>query len=198
MNRAVILGFAVLVAGAVVMDRAPVVSAQADDGWVTLFDNTNLDNFNRIGDANWALSGTDVAASQGNGYLVTKESYSDFELELEFWVSTDANSGIFLRAQDPQEITATNAYEVNIFDTRPDPTYRTGGIVNVASPALEINTGEQWNLYRIRAEGPEFTVMLNGGTTVDGARDEQFASGPIAFQYGAGVVRFRNIRIRPL
>lgn len=29
-------------------------------------------------------------------------------------------------------ITAMNAYEVNIFDTRPDPTYRTGAIVNVS------------------------------------------------------------------
>jgi len=198
MNRAVILGLAVLVGGIVAAYEAPVVSAQADDGWVTLFDNTNLDNFNRVGDANWAVTGSDVAASQGNGYLVTKESYTDFELELEFWVSDDANSGVFIRVQDPEMIGADSAYEVNIFDTRPDPTYRTGAIVNVAPPAIEISTGGQWNLYRITARGPEFTVFLNGGTTVDGARDEQFASGPIAFQYGAGVVRFRNIRIRPL
>ena len=28
--------------------------------------------------------------------------------------------------------------------------------------------------------------------------DSQFASGPIALQYGAGVVKFRNVRVREL
>jgi hypothetical protein len=42
------------------------------------------------------------------------------------------------------------------------------------------------------------TVVLNGVTTVRDAEDAKFARGPIALQYGAGVVRFRNVRIRPL
>jgi hypothetical protein len=28
--------------------------------------------------------------------------------------------------------------------------------------------------------------------------DSEFAAGPIAFQWGAGTVRFRNIRLQPL
>jgi len=47
-------------------------------------------------------------------------------------------------------------------------------------------------------------VILNGQTTVDGAQDRKFASGRIALQYGAGVVKdkgivkFRKVEIKPL
>ena len=51
---------------------------------------------------------------------------------MEFWASDDANSGIFLRCQDPTKITDKSCYEANIFDQRPDPTYGTGGIVHFA------------------------------------------------------------------
>ena len=54
-----------------------------------------------------------------------------------------------------------------------------------------------WNTYEISAEGSRLAVRLNGTLTVD-TEDEKFASGPIALQYGAGIVRFRNVHIRPL
>ena len=108
-----------------------------------------------------------------------------------------ANSGIFIRCADPQSVRDDNSYEVNIFDTRPDQTYRTGGIVHFAAPASVINTAGRWNTYEIRAEGPRLTVRLNGTLTVD-TEDTQYASGPIALQYGAGVVKFRNVRVRAL
>jgi hypothetical protein len=128
---------------------------------------------------------------------VTPVSYGDFQITLEFWVTDDANSGVFIRCQDPKKITAANAYEVNIFDKRPDPTYRTGGIVDVAKPASMINTGGRWNTYDITAQGTRLTVILNGMRTVD-VDHKGHARGPIALQYGAGTVRFRNVRIRTL
>jgi hypothetical protein len=42
------------------------------------------------------------------------------------------------------------------------------------------------------------TVSLNGVRTVDGARDARHPKGPVALQYAAGVMKFRNIRITPL
>jgi hypothetical protein len=58
--------------------------------------------------------------------------------------------------------------------------------------------GGKWNTYEITAKGPTFTVTLNGTRTVDGARDSQHGSGRIALQYGAGVVKFRKVEVRPL
>ena len=192
MNRSLMtaLGTALLVATA----PAPA-SAQA--GWTTLFDGSSLAGWNAIGTANWALGDGAVSASSGSGFLVSERSYGDFELTLEFWVDEPANSGVFIRCSDPQNVVDTNCYEVNIYDTRADQTYRTGGIVHIASPTSVINTGGQWNSYQISARGSRMIVVLNGTQVVD-ARDEQFSRGPIALQYGAGTVGFRNVRIRPL
>lgn len=172
------------------------VAAPPADAWITLFDGTGLDAFDRVGDANWTLDDGWVGADDGSGFLVSRAEYADFELALEFWVDVPANSGVFVRCREPARIGADNCYEINIFDTRPDPAYRTGGIVDVAEPAAEVHTAGRWNAYEITAEGPRLTVTLNGVETID-IEDARFASGAVALQRGAGRVLFRNVRIRP-
>jgi hypothetical protein len=174
-----------------------IVGAQPRGGWTTLFDGSSLKGWNVVGDANWEVVDKAVQADKGSGFLVTPISYGDFQFTAEFWVSDDANSGVFLRCQDPKAITQTNAYEVNIFDKRPDQTYRTGGIVDVAKPASVIMTGGKWNTFDITARGTKLTVILNGTKMVD-VDDSKHARGPIALQYGAGTVKFRNVRVRTL
>jgi hypothetical protein len=171
----------------------------ADDGSLQLLDGTSLDFWTIVGDANWRLEDNSATADQStvNSYLVSKGSYGNFELDLEFWVNSEANSGVFLRCQDPGTIDESSCYEVNIYDTRPDQTYRTGGIVNLAEPAQFVYTGGQWNRYQIRAEGAHLQVTLNGKQMID-IEDSKLATGHIALQYGSGTVRFRNVRLRPL
>jgi hypothetical protein len=158
----------------------------------------DLKAWNVVGDANWTVIDDVVQADKGSGFLVTPTTYGDFQMTVDVWVNDEANSGVFIRCSDPKAIAATNAYEVNIFDKRPDPAYRTGAIVNVAKPLVTVNAGGKWNTLEITAKGPKMTVVLNGVTTVRDAEDTKFGRGPIALQYGAGVVKFRNVRIRAL
>lgn len=171
--------------------------ASADAGWVTLFDGSNLNSWNGIGNANWRLTEGNVQAELGSGFLVSKNSYKDFQIRAEFWVDDEANSGIFIRCSDAQKITADNAYEVNIFDKRPDPSYGTGAIVNVAKISPMPKAGGRWNTYEVTAKGAQLTVTLNGVRTVD-VQDSKFAGGPIALQYAGGVVKFRKVQIRSI
>ncbi len=165
---------------------------------MTLLDGTSLDGWIDSGDANWTLVDGAVEADSGEGgHLISEESYSDFLLTLEFWVDDPANSGVFIRCSDPEAPGATSCYEVNIFDQRPDQTYRTGGIVNFAAPSAQIDAGGQWNSYEIRAQGTSLLVTLNGTVTVD-IEDDTYAAGPFSLQYGSGVVKFRNVQILPL
>ncbi len=164
---------------------------------MTLFDGSSLDGWSTSGDANWSLVGGAVEATNGNGHLISENSYSDFVLTLEFWVDDPANSGVFIRCADRDAIGATSCYEVNIYDQREDQTYRTGGIVNFAAPAAQIDAGGQWNSYEIRAEGTRLLVTLNGTVTVD-IEDSTYVEGPFSLQYGSGVVKFRNVQIRRL
>jgi hypothetical protein len=195
MTRTLALTIALMFAGVGGLGISDELSAQVD--WTTLFDGKTLKGWNVVGDANWEVVEGLLQASKGTGFLVTPVAYGDFQITLDFWVSDDANSGVFIRCSDPKTISATNAYEVNIYDRRPDPAYRTGGIVDVAKPASQINTGGRWNSYDITARGTKLTVVLNGMKTVD-VDHKGFTRGPIALQYGAGTVKFRNVRIRTL
>ena len=165
--------------------------------WRTLLDGSNLSGWNVVGDANWHVENRAVRADRSTAasFLVSKDSFADFELELEFWVDSTANSGVFVRCQDAGAIADTSCYEVNIFDARPDQTYRTGSIVNVAEPAEFVYTGGRWNRMKITADGPRLQATLNGRAMVD-TKDSRFSNGPIALQYAAGAVMFRNVRIR--
>ena len=170
-------------------------AAAPEPPWTTLFDGTSLAAWTTTGDANWQVSDGAVAADMGAGFLVTHESYGDFELEVEFFVSPDANSGVFLRCANPAKPGAATCYEVNIFDQRKDATYRTGAIVGVAKPMAQIDAGNRWSTYHIEAHGRRLVVKLNGQTTVD-VEDDKLAAGPIGLQYAAGQVKFRSVRIR--
>jgi hypothetical protein len=168
-----------------------------EEGWRTLFNGSDLSGWDVVGDANWRVEERAARADRSTAasFLVSEDSFADFDLELEFWVDPAANSGVFLRCQDAGTITDTSCYEANIFDTRPDQTYRTGAIVNVAEPAEFVYTGGQWNRLKITADGPRLQVTLNGRSMVD-TKDARFSRGPIALQYAAGQVMFRNVRIR--
>lgn len=186
----------VLVACVLLTGAGREATAQAQDGpWTLLLDWRSTARFTSLGTANWRVVDDVVKADGGNGYLVTRDVYGDFELRAEFFVSPDANSGIFIRCSDPLQITAANCYEVNIFDSRPDPAYRTGGIVNVARIMANVDTGNRWNTMEIVARGPRLTVRVNGVLVSEG-EDTRLARGPIALQRGAGDVRFRKVEIR--
>jgi hypothetical protein len=177
-------------------------SAPQDVRWITLIDGTDgLNNWIRVGDANWrAVDGAiqaDHKTDKANSFLVTKSSYTDFRIRAEFWVSDDANSGIYMRCADTKNITDRTCYEANVFDQRPDPTYGTGAIVHLVPVSPMPKAGGKWNTYDITVKGDQMTVKLNDVVTAQG-RDSKLASGPIALQYGAGVVKFRKVQISPL
>lgn len=170
--------------------------------WVKLVDGTRgLEAFDRVGTANWTAVDGAIQATQGGttaAYLVTRESYGNFRLRAEFWASDDANSGIFMRCQNPAAINDESCYEANIFDQRPDQTYATGAIVKVAPVAQPApRAGGKWNTFDILMEGDHLVVLFNGVKTVD-VRDKKFASGPIALQWGRGTIKWRKVEVQRL
>jgi len=202
MNRLFSLNTGLLVlAVAVTAGCAHPSSSDNNSGWITLIDGgSGLDKWSRIGDANWRAEDNaiqvDKRAEKAASFLMSKNSYADFQIRAEFWVSDDANSGIFIRC-DGSAPSAKTCYEVNIFDHRPDPTYGTGAIVDVAAVSPMPKAGGKWNTYEITAKGTQLTVVLNGVPTVD-VQDAKHARGPIALQYDGGTVKFRKLQIKPL
>lgn len=202
MNRWSCITTGLFVIALTVYGCASQPSGQADAGWITLIDGASgLDNWTRVGDANWrAVDGAiqaDKKTDKASSFLLSKNSYTDFRILAEFWVSDDANSGIYMRCADPKNLTDKTCYEANIYDQRPDPTYGTGAVVHIAAVSPMPKAGGKWNTFDITVKGTRLTVTLNGVRTAD-VQDSKLASGPIALQYAGGVVKFRKVQIKPL
>jgi hypothetical protein len=188
--------------GAAAIHATPPAAGQTGPGWISLFDGKSIGNeWDRVGETNWrVVDGAIVAdkrTSQGGAYLVTRTKYKDFQIYAEFWASDDANSGIFIRCQDPANPADRSCYEVNIFDQRKDPTYGTGGIVHFVEVNPMPRAGGKWNTYEITARGRQITVVLNGQKTAE-LHNSLFAEGPFALQHGEGVIKFRKVAVKPL
>ena len=136
------------------------------DGWQRIVDGRSVPGgWTKVGMDGWSVvdgtlqgAGTTPAAA---AYLVSPQNYTDFELRAEFWASHDCNSGIFIRCQDRGKVGADNAYEVNIFDQRPEPKYGTGAIVNIATVDPMPKAGNRWNIFDVTARGDHLVVFLN-------------------------------------
>ena len=172
-------------------------------GWITLIDgNSGMENWNITGGGNWrAEDGSiqaDKSTTKGASVLVSKRSFKNFELYVEFWAGENTNSGVYLRAMNPDKVsTATGAYEVQIWDKNPNPAYSTGSLVNVAAVNPIYKAGGRWNTYEIFANGPEITVKLNGVVTVS-AQDGRFPEGRIGLQFNTGPIKIRKLLVREL
>lgn len=197
-----------LVIGVTVWGCSSQMSGRGDAGWITLLDGSNaktLDNWNRLGDANWRAEDGAIVADKGKGgNLVSKNSYKDFQIRAEFWADHTTNSGIFFRISDPKTIGSKTAYEANIYDQRPDAEYGTGAMPNVAKVSPMPKAGGKWNTYEITAKGSHLTIVLNGIKTAD-VENGQFTEGPISLQFGnrdkgapGGAIKWRKVQIRPL
>src|SRR5574341_253436 len=187
---------------AVSLTIAAAAMAQTGPGWVSLFDGKTIGSeWDRVGETNWRVEDGAIVAdkrtSKTTAHLVTKTKYKDFQVYVEFWASDDANSGIFFRCSDPQNIGPRTCYEVNIADQRGDPTYGTGAITNFVEVNPMPKAGGKWNTFEITTKGRNITVVLNGQKTAE-LHNGLFAEGPFTLQHGAGVIKFRKIAVKPL
>jgi hypothetical protein len=201
MTRSVTTAGVALLAGLALLALPSASVAQTGPGWVSLFDGKSLDGWDKVGETNWRIEDGAIVAdnrtSKETAHLVSSKSYKDFELHVEFWASDDANSGIFMRCQNPKQITDRSCYEANIFDQRKDPTYGTGAIVHFAEVNPMPKAGGKWNTFEITVKGREIVVKLNGKET-SRLHNGLFAEGPITLQHGAGVIKFRKVAIKPM
>lgn len=184
--------------------------------WRALFDGETLNGWTqRGGKANYAVENGEIVGTTvprtPNSFLCTEETYADFELELDFMVADELNSGIQIRSAarkngrvfgyqveiDPSD----RAWSAGIYDEA-----RRGWLNPLAkdSAARKSFKNGDWNHYRIVCIGDWLRTWINGVPAAD-LRDPMTSEGFIALQvHGVGnrqnplQVRWRNIRLRDL
>lgn len=190
-----------------------------DEGFVSLFDGKSLSGWQRFGGKGeaWGVEdGCLVSFGEGGGWLGTSRPYADFDLRLEFKLSPESNSGVYLRAPaDTSHISRTGLEIQLLDDTHPrykgvKPWQLTGAIYHVAAPEPgHLKPTGEWNTLEIRAKGPDVAIVLNGATVVHDRLDSHAelaeehtglarTKGLIGLQSHNGRVEFRKIRVKDL
>jgi len=148
----------------------------------------------------WQIENGMLVNKQPRVDLVTRQTFEDFKLHLEFNFPEGSNSGIYLRGR----------YEVQIEDNygqQPGNT-KAGGVYGFIPPrTMAIKPAGQWNFCDITLLGRRVTVVLNDQLVIDnaeipgitgGALDSREAEpGPLMLQGDHGPIRFRNVVLTP-
>lgn len=212
---------------------------EINNGWALLWDGKSFDGWRGINKdyfpANgWKIEngeliclGNELPDSLRGGDIVTKKKYSSFELQIEFKIEKNANSGIkyfvdeSLKSGENHGLGLEYAILDNVNWPYDKPDYnRTCGslydLVRAPDSALVKPFGE-WNQAAIRVDGNHITHWLNGIKTVDIIKDSpqylqllakskyaniegwgNFDKGHILLQYEGTRASFRNIKIKLL
>jgi len=171
----------------------------------------------------WEVEGGVVVRKSKGDDLMTVEEFTDFELRLEWKISSAGNSGIMYRVRTGDKAPYRSGPEFQIIDDINHPDNKDNRTLSgslyamYARSADVVHPAGEWNKARILVEGNHVQHWLNGTKIVDceiGSKDwddriaqckladwPQFAkskSGHIALQDHGNLVWFRNIRIRRL
>lgn len=175
----------------------------------SLFNGKNLKGWTIHGTEKWYVENGELICESGPdnqyGYLSTKKAYKNFELNLQFKLEANGNSGVFIRSGI--EGTKISGWQVEV---APQGKH-TGGIYEsygrgwLIKPKPEDESklnANGWNDMRILVQGDKVTTFLNGHQMVD-ITDAKIGAGEgfIALQIhdGGGIkVRWKNIRITEL
>jgi Domain of Unknown Function (DUF1080) len=198
------LGIGVLASAGFAQGRPNTLThKEKAEGWKLLFDGTTLGGWEPLGTftpgstGDWTVAdGAILCPGTTAGWLASNDSYSNFELKLQFRGSEKVNSGVFLRSSKEGAPHKTG-YELQIWDYQPAG-YNTGSLVGSVKAGPATILDGQWNDYDITADGDHYVIILNGKTILD-AHDSLHTQGVIGFQcQKSNKVEFRDIRIRTL
>ena len=168
--------------GAAVDSTTMKTDSVATDGWITLFDGSNITGWHSYGkdrasDRRKITEGTlsiDTSNKAG-GDLVTNAEYGNFDLKLEWKIAPKGNSGIiFYVNEDTSKYKATynTGAEMQVLDNDGHPDgkiikHRSGDLYDLISCSKEtVKPVGEWNEVEIRSKDGKLDFFLNGTNVV--------------------------------
>jgi len=194
---------------------------EKNDGFVSLFDGTNLDSWTGNTSGYLIEEGAVVVNPDkgSGGNLYTKEEFADFIYRFDFQLTPGANNGIGVHA--PLEGDAAYVgMEIQVLDSEHPmygyiQPYQAHGSLYGVMPAKRgyLKPTGEWNQEEIMVKGTEIKVTLNGTVILEGDYAEASKNGTldhkehpgllrttghIGFLGHGDVLRFKNMRIKVL
>jgi serine/threonine protein kinase len=166
-------------------------SSKAEAEWRTLFDGSSLANWRGLdGDvppAGWGVSNGVIKNSGSDHYMITRDSFEDFELELEWKADLKGNGGVIFWI-DPKRAKESvgDAIEMQVGDPVFDPAY--------GKNPTWIDSGALWGMFPA-VKGLAVTGQWNAAKlVVRGNKGEHFINGKLACSYMIGDVKWTGAK----
>lgn len=199
----ILVGCVVMISNGILAEGQPaevvnkLTPADVSSGWILLCDGDSDFGWKSTGNAKWHVADGNIVASEGGiGLISTTTEFADFDLQVECWVDAKAADAVLLRGPAAGEVSAASAYMISMSDKfKPWPAGSIFGIAKAKNAPKPIG---KWTKLNVRAQGDQLIVIVDGKTTVN-VRDTKHNRGVVSLGYGgAGVVKYRNIRLKPL
>jgi 3-keto-disaccharide hydrolase len=185
-------------------------SQRSCNEWVTLFDGSDIDQWDIVEGGEWTIENDVLVGRNGRNWstnpetcgswLRSKKMYADFELQLDYAISKNSNSGVHFRSAAEKNPSFTG-YEMQIFDCYgKEANKHNSGIYDVVGLSKNVlKPSGEWNHAVIRAQGHLITIILNGEKVVEHTGDRRL-EGYLGLQNhdDRAVIRFKDIRIKEL
>ncbi|PXY27303.1 glycosyl hydrolase [Prauserella muralis] len=191
----------------------PCEAAEPAKGYRMLFDGTqrSLERWNQAGPGSFALQrDCSIRSVGGMGLFWFGKEFSAYSLKLDWKMSGDDNSGVFVGFPDPGDdpwVAVNRGYEIQI-DATDAPEKTTGAIydfqsADIAARDAALNPPGEWNSYEIVVRGQKIKVFLNGTQinefhNTDPNRNLKDGFVGIQNHGDSDDVSFRNIQIKEL
>lgn len=139
-------------------------------GWLLLFDGkttTGWMNSDRTAPRTPVVESALNPHKAGHYMLVHTQRWENFVLSLDFKISKDCNSGVFVRTSSltprPGKDVGFNGIEIAIDDTRGAGFHDTGAVYDLVKPSRNaMKPAGEWNHVEITCHGSRIGVALNG------------------------------------
>lgn len=179
------------------------------DGFQSLFNGKDLDGWVVMGNPAGFVVRDGVIRSDGEtggDWLRSTRQYADFVLKVDWRVSPNGNSGVFIRCAEDGYPWETGS-EIQITNAPRDDAHCTGSLYgSVAVNPRPDESADRWHTFEIRCAGPKITVLSDGVQVVSADCEEVDAlrkrprAGYIGLQDShapkGSCIEYRNIRIR--
>jgi hypothetical protein len=199
-------------------------------GWKLLFNGADFTGWRVYGKADvppqWAVEDGAMTLTQGGGGdIMTAGEYGNFDLQLEWKIAPNGNSGIIYMVKEVPE--AKNTYntgpEMQVLDNDGHadgkiPSHRAGALYDLVTPPDgAVKPVGEWNQARVLVQNGRIEHWLNGQKVADSSYGDdawraavaaskfkdmplfgKASAGHIALQDHGDRVWYRSIKIKPL
>lgn len=217
----------------------PDTVVNSDAQWTSLSNKSSLDGWhiyqNKSGEkTGWFVENgvftfnSELAKGEGNKSLITDQKYMNFEIQFEWKLSPESNSGFIwgvsedAKYEHPHETgPEVQIIDAEVYGDNPDHQIHTAAALYdmIAPDLVMVKAPGEWNSYYIKIDhqanlgnvvhngkeinrfplhGPEWSTMVENSKFADMEGFGIYQDGYLCLQDHPGIISYRNIKIRQL